>query len=122
MKKLSLAEKLSQITDQWRPRVIAELNGQHVRVVKIRGEFIWHQHEDEDEMFLVLKGKLKMDYREDGQELQLELTEGELIVVPRGTEHRPSADEETHILLFEPATTVNTGNVQSERTVDAAPI
>lgn len=111
---VSLAEKLAQIHDYWSPRLVGELNGQHVRLAKVKGEFVWHHHEHEDELFLVLRGHLVVELR-DGR---IELDEGEMCIVPRGVEHRPIADEEVHLLLFEPATTRNTGNVTSERTVD----
>jgi mannose-6-phosphate isomerase-like protein (cupin superfamily) len=112
MEKVNITEKLNQFSDYWNPRIIGELNGQHVKAVKLKGEFIWHHHDNEDELFLVTKGKLKMEFREK----TVEIGEGEFIVVPRKTEHRPVADEEVHLLLFEPASTVNTGNVENERT------
>jgi len=111
--KANLKEKLSHITEHWSPRVVAELNGQHVRLAKLQGEFVWHQHDAEDEFFMVLHGKLRIEFR-DGP---VELGEGDTLVVPRGVEHRPVAAEEVHVLLFEPAGTQNTGNVVSERTV-----
>jgi mannose-6-phosphate isomerase-like protein (cupin superfamily) len=110
--KISLGEKLRQFADYWNPRIVAELNGQHVKLVKLKGEFVWHHHDAEDELFLVVLGRLRMQLR-DGEVV---LEPGEAIVVPRGVEHRPVADEEVHVLLFEPASTVNTGNVRSERT------
>ena len=113
MEKVSLAEKLSAFDEQWSPKVVADLNGQQVKLVKVQGEFIWHHHDDEDELFLILKGRLRMEL-EDGD---IWLEEGEFLVVPRGVEHRPVAEEEVHLLLFEPATTLNTGNVRNERTV-----
>ncbi|MCB0738359.1 MAG: cupin domain-containing protein [Bacteroidetes bacterium] len=106
MNKISLEEKFSLFTDKWHPRIVAALNGQHVKLAKIEGEFVWHQHENEDELFLVIKGEFEMHYR-DRIEL---IKEGELIVVPKGVEHKPVAKNECHILLFEPDTTVNTGN------------
>ena len=118
MQKVSLVEKLSLFPEQWSPHIVGELNGQRVKLVKIQGEFVWHHHDNEDELFLVVKGKLRMDFRENGREQFSEIGEGEFIIVPRGVEHRPFANAETHILLFEPATTLNTGNVRSERTVD----
>jgi mannose-6-phosphate isomerase-like protein (cupin superfamily) len=114
MHKVNLAEKLSLFSEHWSPRIVSELNGQHVKIVKLRGEFIWHHHEAEDELFLVLKGRLRMQF----QDREVLLREGELLVVPRGVEHRPVADEEVHVLLFEPASTLNTGNVRNERTVE----
>jgi len=110
--KVNISEKLSLFSDYWNPRIVGELNGQHVKAVKFQGEFVWHHHEHEDEMFLVIKGKLKMEFRDR----TVEVNEGEFIIVPRMVEHRPVGDEEVHILLFEPASTLNTGNVQDERT------
>jgi mannose-6-phosphate isomerase-like protein (cupin superfamily) len=112
MEKVNIREKLSLFNEHWHPRIIGELNGQHVKAVKLIGEFVWHHHDHEDELFLVIKGKLKMEFRDRVEEIN----EGEFIIVPRGVEHKPVADEEVHILLFEPDTTVNTGNVESERT------
>ena len=112
MEKVNIKEKLSLFHEHWHPRIIGELNGQHVKAVKLSGEFVWHHHDNEDELFLVIKGKLKMEFRDRVEEIN----EGEFIIVPRGVEHKPVADEEVHILLFEPDTTVNTGNVDSERT------
>lgn len=105
--RISIAEKLAVITDHWRPRIVAELNAQEVKLVKIQGEFVWHHHDDADELFLVLAGRLRMELR-DGT---VELGPGEMIVVPRGVEHRPVAVEEVSLLLFEPAGVRNTGNV-----------
>jgi mannose-6-phosphate isomerase-like protein (cupin superfamily) len=113
--KINLKEKLSQFHDHWSPRVISELNGQQVKLVKFAGEFDWHHHEREDELFLVVRGRFRMDFREHSEWIEA----GELIVVPRGVEHRPVAEEEVEVLLFEPATTLNTGNVHTECTVDA---
>jgi len=110
---INLASKLSLFSEHWSPKVIAELNGQQVKVVKFKGDFLWHHHEHEDELFLVLSGRLRMEFRDHQAWLGL----GELIVVPRGVEHRPCAEKEVHVLLFEPATTVNTGNVLNERTL-----
>jgi mannose-6-phosphate isomerase-like protein (cupin superfamily) len=112
MQKINLAEKLSLFSDHWNPRVVGELNGQQVKLAKLRGEFIWHQHDNEDELFLVLDGRLTIRLRD--QDVQLEC--GEFFIVPRGVEHQPVADEEAHVLMFEPASTVNTGNVRSELT------
>ena len=113
--KVSLTDKLQLVQDHWHPRIVAALNGQLVKVVKLLGPFTWHQHEREDELFLVARGRLRMEFRERA----VELGAGELIVVPRGVEHRPVADEEVEVVLFEPAGTLNTGNVRDERTVDA---
>jgi mannose-6-phosphate isomerase-like protein (cupin superfamily) len=112
MKKVNIDEKLSSFSDHWNPRVIGELNGQQVKAVKLKGEFVWHHHDHEDELFLVIKGTLRMEFRNKIEEIK----EGEFIIVPRGVEHKPVANEEVHILLFEPATTLNTGNVDNERT------
>jgi mannose-6-phosphate isomerase-like protein (cupin superfamily) len=114
MNKINLAEKLASFHDHWHPRVVAELNGQHVKLVKFQGPFDWHHHEAEDELFLVVKGRFRLEFRDRA----VDLAAGELIVVPRGVEHRPVADEEVEVLLFEPAGTLNTGNVRTERTVD----
>jgi len=110
---VNLAEKLARIHDYWTPGIIGELNGQHVKLAKVKGEFVWHFHQNEDELFLVLDGTLRLELR-DGVVV---LGPGELYVVPRGVEHRPVAEEEVHLLMFEPASTLNTGNVQSEKTV-----
>jgi mannose-6-phosphate isomerase-like protein (cupin superfamily) len=112
--KVNLAEKLTLFSDHWSPKIVGELNGQHVKLVKFAGPFTWHHHEIEDEMFLVVRGRFRMEFRDR----EVRLDEGEFIVVPRGVEHRPVADEEVHVLLFEPATTLNTGNVVNERTVE----
>jgi mannose-6-phosphate isomerase-like protein (cupin superfamily) len=112
--KVNLREKLALFSDHWSPRVVGELNGQHVKLVKFRGEFVWHHHDHEDELFLVVAGRFRMDFRDR----HVWLEEGEFLIVPRGVEHRPVAEEEVHVLLFEPATTLNTGNIQDERTVD----
>lgn len=112
MNTVNLSEKLRQFSDLWNPRVIGELNGQHVKLVKVKGEFVWHHHDDEDELFLVLKGRLDMHLRDRVAPIH----EGEFFIVPRGVEHKPVAEAEAHILLFEPATTLNTGNVRNERT------
>ena len=113
MQKVNLAEKFSRIHEFWKPYIAAELNGQLVKLDKLKGEFLWHNHEKEDEMFLVVKGRFRIEFREK----TVWLEEGEFIVVPRGVEHRPVADEEAWIVLFEPASTLNTGNVVNERTV-----
>jgi mannose-6-phosphate isomerase-like protein (cupin superfamily) len=114
MEKVNLAEKLERFEERWSPRVVADLNGQQVKVVKLEGEFVWHHHAEEDELFLVLRGRLAMHLRDR----TVELGPGELLVVPRGVEHKPVALEETHVLLFEPASTLNTGNVRDARTVE----
>jgi mannose-6-phosphate isomerase-like protein (cupin superfamily) len=117
MPKVNIAKKFSQITEYWKPYVGAELNGQMVKFDKIKGEFVFHHHEHEDELFLVVKGRFRMEYREkDGREHHEWIEEGEFVVVPRGVEHKPVAEEECWFLLFEPASTLNTGNVVNERT------
>ena len=123
MNKVNLLQKLSLINDHWNPRIIGELNGQYVKLVKFKGPFTWHHHDTEDEMFLVVKGRFRMEFRdaEDGGPAQNRPREiwveaGEFCIVPRGVEHRPVADEEAHVLLFEPAATLNTGNVANELT------
>ena len=113
MNKVNVRDKLAQIDETWSPRIAGELNGQHVKLVRLKGEFVWHHHEDEDELFYVVKGRLLMRLR-DGD---ITLDEGEFLIVPRGVEHQPVAEEEVHVLLFEPAGTLNTGNVIEERTV-----
>ena len=110
--KINLAQKFSQIHEYWKPYIAGELNGQLVKLDKLKGEFVWHHHENEDEMFLVAKGRFRIEFRDK----TVQLEEGEFIVVPRGVEHKPVADEECWILLFEPASTLNTGNVENERT------
>lgn len=112
MDKVNLQEKLASFSDHWNPRIVAELNGQHVKLVKFQGPFVWHHHDEEDELFLVVKGRFRMEFRD--RDVWLE--EGEFLVVPRGVEHRPVAEGEVAVLLFEPASTVNTGNVEEERT------
>lgn len=109
-----IAEKFEAFTDVCAPKIVAELNGQHVKLVRFAGTFTWHRHEREDELFHVLEGRLRMDFRDRS----VWLGSGEMIVVPRGVEHRPHADEEVRLLLFEPAGTLNTGDVRDARTVD----
>lgn len=117
MHKVNVAQKLSLFQDHWSPRVVGELNGQHVKLVKFQGEFVWHHHDSEDELFLVMHGSFRMDYRDpSGAEKSMELEQGEFVIVPRGTEHRPVADVEVHVMLFEPAGTLNTGNVMDTLT------
>ena len=113
MEKVNIRQKLSQFHDHWSPKIVGELNGQQVKLVKFQGEFVWHHHDNEDELFLVVRGRFRMDFRDR----QVWLEEGELLIVPRGVEHRPVAPEEVHVLLFEPASTLNTGNVTDELTV-----
>jgi mannose-6-phosphate isomerase-like protein (cupin superfamily) len=117
MNKINLQQKLSLINDYWNPRIAGELNGQQVKLVKFKGPFTWHHHEREDELFMVIDGRFRMEYRgESGGEESVWIEAGEMIIVPRGAEHRPVADEECHVLLFEPATTLNTGNKENEFT------
>jgi mannose-6-phosphate isomerase-like protein (cupin superfamily) len=111
--KISLAEKFGGFSEHWSPKIVAALNGQEVKVVKFRGEFVWHRHEAEDELFLVVRGGFRMEFRDHS----VSLNEGEMLVGPRGVEHRPVADEEVCVLLFEPAATLNTGTAGGERTV-----
>lgn len=110
-----LKSALATLSEHWSPRIAGELNGQHVKLAKLKGEFIWHHHDHEDELFLVIKGELAIELKPPHDTVTLR--EGEFIVIPRGVEHRPVAREECHVLLFEPASTLNTGNVRSERTV-----
>ncbi|HZI26096.1 MAG TPA: cupin domain-containing protein [Chryseolinea sp.] len=112
MNKVNISEKLSQFSDYFHPRIIGELNGQHVKAVKALGEFVWHHHDHEDELFLVVQGTLKMEFRDK----VVEVHPGEFIIVPRGVEHKPVADEEVQLILFEPASTLNTGNVENGMT------
>ena len=113
MEKVNLAEKFSRFSDTWSPKVVGEVQGMHVRLVKLKGEFIWHQHEHEDEMFFVVKGRLLLKFRDQ----DVWLDEGEFLIIPHGVEHLPVAEEEVHVMLFEPAAVLNTGNVTNERTV-----
>ncbi len=112
MDKVNLAEKLALFSEHWSPKVVGELNGQHVKLVKFKGAFVWHKHDNEDEMFLVIKGNFRMEYRDK----TITLNENEFLIVPKGVEHRPVADEEVCVMLFEPATTLNTGDAESELT------
>jgi mannose-6-phosphate isomerase-like protein (cupin superfamily) len=114
MQKVNLKAKLTQFSEHWSPRIVGELNGQHVKLAKMQGEFVRHHHDHEDELFLVLKGTLLMRLRES----DVVIHEGEFFIVPRGVEHQPIAEHEVHVLLFEPASTLNTGNVRNERTVE----
>jgi mannose-6-phosphate isomerase-like protein (cupin superfamily) len=113
MGKVNLRDKFALFNEKWSPKIVGELNGQLVKLVKFIGPFVWHHHDTEDELFLVVKGRFRMEFRDRNVWLE----EGEFLIVPRGVEHRPVAEEEAHVLLFEPATTVNTGNVTNERTV-----
>ena len=113
VEKVNIEEKLALFDECWKPKIVGELNGQHVKLVKILGEFVWHHHDEEDELFPVVKGRFRMQFRDK----DVWIEEEEFIVVPRGVEHRPVAEEEAHVLLFEPASTLNTGNVRDELTV-----
>ena len=113
MDKVNFGEKLGLFHEHWSPKVVGELNGQHVKLVKLLDEFVWHKHDKEDELFLVVKGRFRLDFRD----LEVWLEQGEFLIVPRGVAHRPVADEEVHVLLFEPVSTRNTGDVLDERTV-----
>jgi len=114
MDKVNLADKLARIREQWQPKIVGELNGQQVKLVKFEGPFVWHHHDAEDELFYVVRGRFRMEFRD--QTVWVE--QGEFIIVPRGVEHLPVADAEAEVMLFEPATTLNTGNVRNERTVE----
>lgn len=117
MDKINLSDKLALINEHWKPHIVGDLNNQQVKLVKFQGPFTWHHHDNEDELFLVVKGRFRMEYREAASERSMWLEPGEMVIVPRGVEHRPVAEEESHVLLFEPATTLNTGNVENELTV-----
>jgi len=117
MEKINLSDKLALINEHWKPHIVGDLNNQQVKLVKFQGPFTWHHHDNEDELFLVIKGKFRMEYRDESGEQSLWIEPGEMVIVPRGVEHRPVADEEAQVLLFEPATTLNTGNVENELTV-----
>ena len=110
---VNLAEKLELFSDYWNPKIVGELNGQHVKLVKFQGEFVWHHHQNEDELFFVVKGQLKILFRDS----EAVLNPGEFLIVPRGVEHKPVADEEVHVMLLEPISTLNTGNINNEKTV-----
>ena len=113
IEKVNLSEKLGLFQDYWNPKIAGEINDSHVKLVKLKGEFVWHHHEKEDELFLVVKGRLQIRLRDR----DINLEEGEFVIIPRGVDHLPIAEEEAHVLLLEPKTTLNTGNTQSERTV-----
>ncbi len=117
MDKVNLAQKFSLFSEQYSPKIVGELNDSYVKLVKFQGDFMWHHHDHEDELFLVINGEMLMKVREDGAEREIVVRPGEFIIIPRGVEHFPSAAQETHVMLLEPKTTLNTGNVQSERTV-----
>ena len=113
MEKVNLAEKFTLFDEYWSPKIVGEVQGMHVKIAKLKGEFVWHQHENEDEMFFIVKGRLQLKFRDH----DVWLNEGEFCIVPRGMEHLPVAEEEVHLMMIEPAGTLNTGNVQNERTV-----
>ena len=112
IEKVNIAEKLSQINDYWNPRIVGKLNGQHVKLTKANGEFVWHKHDNEDEMFLIISGNFTMELRDK----TISVEPGEFIIIPKGVEHKPVANGEVHLMLFEPASTLNTGNVMNEFT------
>jgi len=118
MNKINLSQKLDLFSEHWKPHIVGELNGQYVKLVKFKGPFTWHHHDNEDELFLVVKGRFRMDFTEDDSEQNVWLEVGEMIIVPQGVEHRPFAEEEAEVLLFEPSSTLNTGNVRNELTKD----
>jgi len=109
IEKVNLLDKLASFSDYWNPRIVGELNGQHVKLVKFQGPFVWHKHDHEDELFFVVKGQFRMEFRDR----DIDLAEGDFLIVPRGAEHRPVAEREAQVMLFEPASTLNTGNVES---------
>jgi mannose-6-phosphate isomerase-like protein (cupin superfamily) len=113
MDAVNLNEKLSRVKEYWSPKIVGEVNDSYVKIVKFKNEFVWHHHENEDEMFLVLQGRMRMKFRDR----DVIVSQGEFIIVPKGVEHMPVAEEEVHVMLFEPKTTLNTGNVRNERTL-----
>ncbi len=115
MDKINIKQKLSLFNDHWNPRIVAELNGQHVKLAKLHGEFVWHKHDNEDEMFYVIQGQLKIEFRDR----IIEINENEFLVVPKGVDHKPIAENEVSVMLFEPVSTLNTGNVIGELTKDS---
>ena len=115
IEKVNIAEKLNQVNGLWNPHIVGELNGQQIKLTKANGEFVWHKHDNEDEMFLIIKGNFKMELRDK----TIEVKPGEFIIIPRGVEHRPVTDGEAHVLLFEPAGTLNTGNIKNEFTKES---
>jgi len=117
MDKINIEEKLNLFNDYWNPKIIGELNDSYLKVVKLKGEFIWHHHDNEDEMFFVFKGTMVMRLKENNAVKEIKVNPGELIIIPKGVEHMPAADDEVHIMLIEPKTTLNTGNVINEKTV-----
>ena len=118
MEKVNLAQKFALISEYYSPKIAGAVNDFHVKLAKLKGEFVWHHHDHEDELFLVVKGTLRIQYFDGDGEREVKLGAGEFVVVPRGVEHKPVADEEVHLLMFEPNTTLNTGNVKNERTLE----
>ncbi len=116
MDKVNLAQKFSLFTEEYKPKIVGEINDTYVKLVKFSGDFMWHHHDQEDELFFVVKGTLRMRLREDGKEREIIVQPGEFIIIPHGVEHFPTTDEETHVMLLEPKTTLNTGKVKNERT------
>jgi mannose-6-phosphate isomerase-like protein (cupin superfamily) len=114
--KVNLAQKFSLFSEQYEPKIVGEINDTYVKLAKLQGDFMWHHHEMEDELFLVVKGELRMKIRDDGGEREIVIHPGEFIIIPHGVEHFPTADVETHVMLLEPKTTLNTGNLRNERT------
>jgi mannose-6-phosphate isomerase-like protein (cupin superfamily) len=112
--KVNFSEKFSRFSDYWSPKIVGELNDSYVKLVKVKGDFVWHHHDNEDELFMVVKGRLRIRLRDR----DVEINPGEFYIVPKGVEHMPIAEEETHIVLLEPKSTLNTGNVRNERTVE----
>lgn len=118
MEIVNLAEKFARFQEYWSPKIAGEVNDSYVKLVKFKGEFVWHHHDAEDELFLVIKGVMRMKFRENGQERELKVHPGEFVIVPRGMEHMPIADEDVQVILLEPKSTLNTGNVRNERTLE----
>lgn len=119
MDKVNLSQKFSLFSEHYSPKIVGEVNDAYVKLAKLQGDFMWHHHDDEDELFLVVKGALRMKIRENGGEREVVIQPGEFIIIPHGVEHLPSADEETHVMLLEPKSTLNTGNLNNERTLAA---
>ena len=117
MEKVNLAQKFSLFSEHYSPKIVGEVNDAYVKLAKLQGDFMWHHHDTEDELFFVVKGALRMKIRENGAEREVVIEPGEFIIIPHGVEHFPSADEETHIMLLEPKSTLNTGNLENERTL-----
>ncbi len=119
MEKINLAQKFSLFSQPWQPKIVGELNDSYVKIVRFKGEFVWHHHENEDELFLVIQGRLIIRVREGNEEREISLNEGELLIIPKGVEHQPVAEQEAQVLLLEPKATVNTGNLTNERTIQS---